>query len=290
VSARPVILTGASSLVGDFLIPRLLGAGFLVHALSRRPAPAPPRGPGLTWLRSDIAAPLEAVRLPEASALFHLAPLWLLPPLVPRLAERGLKRLVAFGSTSRFTKDASSDPEERDLARRLAEAEASLAAACDESAIAWTLFRPTLIYDGRRDQNVAAIARFVRRFGFLPVAGGARGLRQPVHADDLALACLAALDGPSTRGRAYDLVGGSTLSFAAMAETVFRALGREPRLVRVPLPLLRRLLKAASLLPGWHHLRAEMADRMDRDLCFDSSSARRDFGFSPRPFTLPPAP
>jgi len=285
-----VIVTGASSLVADFLIPRLLAAGFLVHALSRRPAPAPPRGPGLTWLRSDIAAPLEAVRLPEASALFHLAPLWLLPPLVPRLAERGLKRLVAFGSTSRFTKDASSDPEERDLARRLAEAEASLAAACDESAIAWTLFRPTLIYDGRRDQNVAAIARFVRRFGFLPVAGGARGLRQPVHADDLALACLAALDGPSTRGRAYDLVGGSTLSFAAMAETVFRALGREPRLVRVPLPLLRRLLKAASLLPGWHHLRAEMADRMDRDLCFDSSSARRDFGFSPRPFSLPPAP
>ncbi len=285
-----MIVTGASSLVADFLIPRLLAAGFLVHALSRRPAPAPPRGPGLTWLRSDIAAPLEAVRLPEASALFHLAPLWLLPPLVPRLAERGLKRLVAFGSTSRFTKDASSDPEERDLARRLAEAEASLAAACDESAIAWTLFRPTLIYDGRRDQNVAAIARFVRRFGFLPVAGGARGLRQPVHADDLALACLAALDGPSTRGRAYDLVGGSTLSFAAMAETVFRALGREPRLVRVPLPLLRRLLKAASLLPGWHHLRAEMADRMDRDLCFDSSSARRDFGFSPRPFSLPPAP
>jgi nucleoside-diphosphate-sugar epimerase len=284
-----VIVTGASSLVGDFLIPRLLGAGFLVHALSRQPAPAPPLGPGLTWLRSDIAAPLEAVRLPEAGDLFHLAPLWLLPPLVPRLAERGLKRLVAFGSTSRFTKDASSDPEERDLARRLAEAEATLVAACEKSAIAWTLFRPTLIYDGRRDQNVAAIARFVRRFGFLPVAGAARGLRQPVHAEDLALACLAALDAPSTRGRAYDLVGGSTLSFAAMAETVFRALGRKPRLVHVPLPLLRRLLKAASLLPGWHHLRAEMADRMDRDLCFDSSSARRDFGFSPRPFSFPVA-
>lgn len=284
-----MIVTGASSLVGDFLIPRLLGAGFLVHALSRQPAPAPPLGPGLTWLRSDIAAPLEAVRLPEAGDLFHLAPLWLLPPLVPRLAERGLKRLVAFGSTSRFTKDASSDPEERDLARRLAEAEATLVAACEKSAIAWTLFRPTLIYDGRRDQNVAAIARFVRRFGFLPVAGAARGLRQPVHAEDLALACLAALDAPSTRGRAYDLVGGSTLSFAAMAETVFRALGRKPRLVHVPLPLLRRLLKAASLLPGWHHLRAEMADRMDRDLCFDSSSARRDFGFSPRPFSFPVA-
>ena len=284
-----MIVTGASSLVGDFLIPRLLGAGFLVHALSRRPVPAPPLGPGPTWLRADIAEPLEAARLPEAGDLFHLAPLWLLPPLVPRLGERGLKRLVAFGSTSRFTKDASSDPEERALARRLAEAEASLVAACEKSAIAWTLFRPTLIYDGRRDQNVSAIARFVRRFGFLPVAGAARGLRQPVHAEDLALACLAALDAPSTRGRAYDLVGGSTLSFAAMAETIFRALGREPRLVHVPLPLLRRLLKAASLLPGLHHLRAEMADRMDRDLCFDSSSARRDFGFSPRPFSLPPA-
>jgi nucleoside-diphosphate-sugar epimerase len=282
-----VIVTGASSLVGDFLIPRLLAAGFLVHALSRRPAPERRGAPGLTWTRLDVAGPLETARLPEAVSLFHLAPLWLLPPLVPLLAERGLKRLVAFGSTSRFTKEASGDPRERDLARHLAAAEVSLAAACEKAGVAWTLFRPTLIYDGRRDQNVAAMARFARRFGFLPVAGAARGLRQPVHAEDLALACLAALDAPATEGRAYDLTGGSVLSFAEMAEAVLRALGRKPRLVHVPLPALRALLGAASVLPGWRHLRAEMADRMDRDLCFDSSSASRDFGYSPRPFSLP---
>jgi nucleoside-diphosphate-sugar epimerase len=288
MSSRAVLVTGASSVVGDFLIPRLLEAGFLVHALSRRPAPRPVSG--MTWLRADIAGPLPAALLPEAGVVFHLAPLWLLPPLVAPFAERGVTRLVAFGSTSRFTKDDSGDAEERDLARRLAAAEESLAAACAGSAVAWTVFRPTLIYDGRRDQNVAAIARFVRRFGFLPVAGAARGLRQPVHAEDLAAACVLALEAAVTRGRAYDLVGGSTLSFAEMAETVFRALGRKPRLVHLPLPLLRPLLKAASLLPGWHHLRAEMADRMNRDLCFDSTSARRDFGFSPRPFSFPVAP
>ena len=286
-ATRHAIVIGATSLVGDFLIPRLLAAGFEVHALSRRPAPSGLPASGVTWVTQDITGPLDPGRLPAATFLFHLAPLWLLPTLVPLAAKRGVRRIVAFGSTSRFTKEAAADAGERDVAQRLAAAEESLIAACRDHAIAWTLFRPTMIYDGRRDQNVTAIGRFVRRFGFLPVAGAARGLRQPVHADDLALACLSVLDVPATSGRAYDLAGGNTLSFAEMVETVFRALGRKPRLVHVPLPLLRLLLRAASVLPGLRHARAGMADRMDRDLCFDSTNARRDFGHAPRPFSFP---
>src|SRR5256885_11201307 len=44
--------------------------------------------------------------------------------------------LFPYTTLFRSTKDASSDPEERALARRLAEAEASLVAACEKSAIA----------------------------------------------------------------------------------------------------------------------------------------------------------
>ena len=52
----------------------------------------------------------------------------------------------------------------------------------------------TMIYDGVTDGNIAAIAAFIRRRGWFPVAGPARGLRQPVHAADVAAACLAALE------------------------------------------------------------------------------------------------
>jgi hypothetical protein len=45
---------------------------------------------------------------------------------------------------------------------------------------------------------------------------------------------------------------------------------------------------ALHLLPRYKHWTVEMAERMNRDLVFDHADATRDFGFSPRPFTLSP--
>ncbi len=241
---------------------------------------------GVTWERRDLTRGLGP---PEGRAryLFHVAPLWLLPAFVHELPAWGVERLIAFGSTSRFTKADSSNAKERELAARLAAAEEALAARASKAGIAWTLFRPTLIYGRGRDANVSAIGRFVRVAGFFPIAGRGTGRRQPVHAEDLALACVQALDNPVTFGRAYDLVGGTTLTYREMVETVFRGLGRRPRLVHVPRPVLSAVLAAASWLPGLRHLTPGMADRMDQDLTFDATPAARDFGYSPRPFRFP---
>lgn len=281
MAGRPAIVTGATSLVGDFLVPRLLAAGTPVTALSRRPAPAAPPA-GLTWQIADIGDP--SLRVPAGAVLFHLAPLWLLPPLLGRLAASGVRRVVALGSTSRFTKARSGSPRERQVAADLSAAEAALHAS---SGLDWTVLRPTLIYGRERDRNVSSLARLVRRFGFLPLAGDALGLRQPVHAEDVALACLAVVDTPATFGRAYDLGGGTTLTYRAMAETICRGLGRRPRLLRLPRRGLRALLRVGRHLPGLGHLTPEMADRMSEDLCFDWSEARRDFGYAPRRFGYP---
>src|SRR5207248_1766019 len=139
--------------------------------------------------------------------------------------------------------------------------------------IQWTIFRPTLIYGGGLDGNVTAIADFIHRFGFFPVAGEGRGRRQPVHADDLADACVKALECRPAFGRAYDLVGGTTLEYRAMVEAVARGIGREPRIVRLP-PSLLRLMAGRG--------RREIVRRMAEDLAFDSTEAVRDFGYSPR--------
>ena len=283
---RHALVTGATSLVGDFLLPRLAEAGFRVTAVSRRPAP-PAVPPGIAWLTADVSAPGGGERLPPADVLFHLAPLWLLPPLLAPAASRGATRVVALGSTSRFTKARSPASGERDVAARLAAAEAALEEEGRRRGFSWTVLRPTLVYGRGRDGNVSALARFAARYRFLPVAGEGKGRRQPVHAEDVATACLAALGAPAARDRAYDLGGGSTLTWTEMAEAVFRGLGREPRLVRVPRPLLRLVLRGASRVPGLRHLTPEMADRVDADLVFDWSDARRDLGYAPREFAYP---
>jgi nucleoside-diphosphate-sugar epimerase len=292
-AAAGVIVTGATGLVGHLLLPRLLDAGFPVQAVSRR---AGPPGPGrlegrprLRWIASDLAA--AASQPPRgfdpASILVHAAPLWLLPASLRSFAEIGVRRLVAFGSTSRDTRAASPSRAERETARRLAEAEQALQRGCQEHAMRWTLLRPTLVYGGGRDRNVSDVARVLVRLGFFPVAGAARGLRQPVHAADLATACISVLDAPASFDRAYDLPGGETLSYLEMVSRIARGVGREGRIVRLPLPLLRAALSVAGWLPGLRHVTPAMADRMNEDLVFDAAPARRDFGYDPRPFRFP---
>jgi nucleoside-diphosphate-sugar epimerase len=220
----------------------------------------------------------------------HAAPIWLLPPWLPRAAEAGVRRLVAVSSTSRFTKQGSGSSKERETVRRLAEAEAAVEEACRERGIRWTILRPTLVYGGGRDRNVSDVARFVARFGFFPIAGRGTGRRQPVHGADVAAAALEVLDKPATFDRAYATPGGETLPYAEMVSRIARGMGRTPRLVHLPLPLVRGALAAASFVPGLGHVTPDMADRMDEDLVFDLAPARRDFGYDPRPFRFPDEP
>ena len=271
-----ILVLGGTSLVGRFLLPRLAAQGLTATAVSRDP---PTDGPaGVTWVRADVEQPGWAQGLPRAATVLSLSPIWLLPAAVPALLAGGMSRIVAFSSTSRFTKQESPDAHERAVARRLAEGEAAVMGC----GAVWTVLRPTLIYAEGRDGNVTRLARLISRFGVLPLAGRGEGLRQPVHADDLAAAVLLAAASPAARDRAYELPGGETLTYRDMAARVFRALGKPPRLIAVP-PLLWRvgLTIASPLLPG---ATAAMGLRMAADLTFDGAPAARDFGWASRPF------
>ncbi|MDN5936191.1 MAG: SDR family NAD(P)-dependent oxidoreductase, partial [Nitrosospira sp.] len=279
-----IIVTGATSVIGHFLLTRLVEAGCEVHAVSRSPGESlSTTDKKVFWHQADIR---HAEQLPKvnAQALIHLAPLWLLPPLLPVLNPLRIERVIGFGSTSLFSKADSTDAGERQLAARFAAAEETIRSSCRNLEMNWTVFRPTLVYDCVRDKNVTVIARFVQRFGFFPLLGNAAGLRQPVHADDLAKACVMALGHPATFNKAYNLSGGETLSYQEMVEKIFGSLGKPARFLVIPAWLFRGAIRVVMLLPGKRNVTPEMAMRMNVDLCFDHADATRDFGFSPRPF------
>jgi nucleoside-diphosphate-sugar epimerase len=273
----PVLVLGATSLIGRRLMPRLEASALAVFALSRQAEPG-----RAGWLRGDLSAPdLDAV-LPAARTVLSLSPIWHLPQAMPALKAKGLQRLVAFSSTSVFTKASSPDAHERAVAARLAQGEADVRAFCEAQGVAWTILRPTLIYAEGQDQNVTRLARLIRRLGFLPLYGQGQGRRQPVHAADLAQAALDAAASPAAVNRAYDLPGGETLTYRVMAQRVFEGLGRRPRILAAPEGLWRLAFTLARpLLPG---ATAQMGARMAEDLTFDDASARADFGWNPRGF------
>ena len=278
---RRVLVLGATSLIGRRLIAAPTPRDIVLLALSRTP-PLGPAAAAAEWIAADLGDTALAERLPRVDAVVSLSPVWLLPQALPALIGAGATRLIAVSSTSRLTKGASPLAEERAVAARLAEGEDAVMAACGAAGVAWTLFRPTLIYAEGEDRNVSRLAALIARFGVLPLAGRGEGLRQPVHAADLAEAAWRALDAPAAFDRLYALPGGETLSYREMAVRIFEALGRRPRLVSLPPPLWRLgVALAAPWLPG---ATAAMGGRMSEDLAFDAAPAVRDFGYSPRPF------
>jgi uncharacterized protein YbjT (DUF2867 family) len=277
-----IIVTGASSQIGRCLLPRLEAAGYSVLALSRRRVSKKGAG-NVSWLAGDIAA-AATFTFPNADTLIHLAPLRLLPPILPTFLAQGGRRVICFGTTSRFVKAASADTGEQAFAAAQIGSEREIAALCGKAGAHWTVFRPTLIYGCEMDRNVTLIARMIRRFGFFPLLGKASGLRQPVHADDLAAACVAVIDSVGTFDQAYDLCGGETLSYRQMVERIFSGLGRPARFISVPIAAFQLAMWLVSRIPRFRDFNAEMARRMNDDLVFDSSAAVQDFGYAPRAF------
>ncbi len=277
--AGRTLILGATSLVGRFLTPRLVAEGVNPLAISRQ---VHGEAAAVAWIAADLGDPQLGARLPNLSTVFSLSPIWLLPDILPLLIERGARRVVAFSSTSRFTKSDSPVASERAVAARLAESEDRAIALCEAAGVVWIILRPTLIYAEGLDGNVSRLARLIRRFGVLPLAGSGGGLRQPVHADDLATAALKAAVSEAAENRAYDLPGGETLTYRAMAERVFEGMGRTPRILAVPAPVWALAFALAKpLLPG---ATAAMGSRMSEDLVFDAGPAQFALDWAPRPF------
>jgi nucleoside-diphosphate-sugar epimerase len=272
---------GATSLVGACLLPLLIESGAAVIAHSRRAPTAP--GDGVEWRQlSDDGEPgVELI-----PCWICVAPVWVLPDYFRLLEAHGARRVVVLSSTSRFTKDDSNDPHEQEVAVRLAAAEARVQQWAESCGVEWVVLRPTLIYGLGRDKNIAEIARFIRRSGFFPVFGKAGGLRQPIHVQDVAGACAAALQAAAVVDRAYNISGGETLSYRAMVLRVFAALGRRPLLLTVPLWAFSLAVIVLRRVPRYRQWSSAMAQRMNRDLVFDHLDAARDFGFKPRAFLL----
>lgn len=276
---KTALLFGGSGQIGAALLPLLLADGWQVLALSRQPQVD---APGLHWLRGELA---RMPALPEAvDAILSCGPLdafarW------HAAAPLRCPRVIAFGSTSVHVKQASSDAGERDLARRLRDAEAQLAASAAARDEAVTVLRPTLVYGAGRDASLSRSARLAMRHGRFALPRSATGLRQPVHVEDLAAAAMAALASAVSAGRSYDLPGGETLRYREMLARVLASLSPPPRLHLLPSPLFRLLLALAQARGIARDLGAAAIARMGDDLVFDAGPARRDFGYAPRPFT-----
>jgi nucleoside-diphosphate-sugar epimerase len=204
--------------------------------------------------------------------IIHLAQLRHIPTIISSLNKfENLPRLIIIGTTGIYS-------QYNEYSRDYKTAESQL----QTYQGSYCLLRPTMIYGSHRDKNLHKLIKFCDRYGFFPVFGSGDNLVQPVHAEDLAQAILTALQRPHIQG-AYDLSGGTVVTFRELLTLVGKLLGKPVRQISLPLNagvwsaiILENLFKERS------PVRREQILRLQEDKAYPHDAAQRDLDFFPR--------
>lgn len=268
-------MTGGTGFTGRYVAERLREAGHKLRCLVRPGSDASGLADQVVLVPGDLDDRDSLRRLLEgADALVGVASLGFghAPNLVEACEAAAVRRAVFFSTTSIFTKLESASKATRLSAERRIE----------ESRIAWTILRPTMIYGTERDRNLSRLIRFLSKAPVVPLPGGGRALLQPVFVEDLAIAVEKALTATRAEQRAYNLPGATPAPLREIVAFILSKLSRRAAVVGVPIKpmaFLAGLWRRTSLPP---RVSREQVLRLAEDKAFEFAPARADFGYAPR--------
>ena len=312
------LVTGATGLVGSYIVERLLADGWRVRALIRDAARAGQLSRVGVELRSGDV--LDVDRFAGAArgvdVVFHAA-----AAITPRGGWEAFRRVnvdgtrhaVAaaaaagarllhvssvgvYGPRARYgTARGATDeavvlqplPEGAFYARSKRESEAIALSAHERGDVWATAVRPCVIY-GRRDrQFVPRVGRLLRR-GFAPTIGGGRSTLAIVHAANVADGAVRAAATDAAGGKAYNVANDFDVTVVDFYRLAAEGLGRRVRLVPVPMAVARAALATVRAIgpvvlgPRMNVVtESSSLDFITRDNPFSSERAREEIKWTP---------
>jgi NADH dehydrogenase len=149
------------------------------------------------------------------------------------------------------------------------------------SGLAWTIFRPSVIY-GAGDGLVSMLAGMVRRLPIVPVVGDGRQRLQPVAVEHVAAGFARAVVTEASTKQTYVVAGPDTVSMLELLDLIGGALHRRVRTVRVPIGLMRPMAHALHRLPSFP-LTPDQLLMLEEDNTGDARPFYDAFGLTPLP-------
>jgi nucleoside-diphosphate-sugar epimerase len=289
-----VLVTGASGFVGRVAVPRLVAAGHEVRVALRGPVPDPPSG---SILVGEIGPDTEwRPALEGMDAVLHLAARVHVMrdraggdgdfmrtnaegtlQLAHAAAQAGATRFV-FVSTIKVNGEATADrPFRADDVPAPCDAygRSKLAAEVGLREIGGldvAIVRPPLVHGPGAKGNLGRFCRLARAGLPVPLAG-IENRRDLVGVENLADLLERCLWHPAAPGQVYLAADGEPLSTPQLYRVIATAIGRVPRMFRVPVPLMRAAGRAIGL-------GAEI-DRLTQSLEVDVGKTRDLLGWQP---------
>ncbi len=274
-----LLIFGLSGQVGDALLPLLSDSQYQVMAISRH---TKSDAKNIIWQQADFSN-FKSIEK-NFDAIVSLGPLdafsnWLMSSNIET------KKIIVLSSTSIVTKKNSPDANERKLAQLLHESEQILLRYAENAAMKLIILRPTLIYGMGRDQSLSRLLHMAKRYKFVLLPKNAGGLRQPVHAADIADAVFKALQLPGCDRLILDLPGGETLSFDQMLLSTLQKHSPKAIVLRISDRMFELGLRAAAFSGLANGLGAGFFARLREDWVFDAAPAQVALCYQPRPFS-----
>jgi uncharacterized protein YbjT (DUF2867 family) len=283
-----ILLTGATGTVGSALLRRLTAQGAPVRCLVRDPRRLGDQRVRVQIALGDLANPASFRHaLRGVDTVVHLAATIRDQPRTSieevnaigtlrlvRAAERaGARRFLFFSAlgTSHHSRT------------RFFRAKALARDAVEASALETAVFSPSIVYTPG-DPWLTLLERFAL-LPAVPVSGSGHARFQPIWAEDVADAVVAALAGETLPARGIDLAGPETLSYDDIVRVVLRAGGHRRPLLHVPLRAVRASLDVIERLSGPRAFATwEEAELMEEPMTTPRGDADvRELGVTPLP-------
>jgi nucleoside-diphosphate-sugar epimerase len=304
MTARTMLVTGASGFVGQLLSAELLSRGHTVRVVLRDSGFSPPSGATVSKISSidaetdwtsalrgvgtviHLAARVHVMKDVSADPLaeFRKVNLHGTENLARQAAGAGIKRLVYVSSIkvngenteeAPYTESDAADPKDPYGISKW-EAEQVLHRIAQETGLEVVIVRPPLVYGPGVKGNFISLFKAIDKGLPLPLAG-ARNARSLVYVGNLVDALIACATDPQAAGQTYLVSDGGAVSTAELVREIARALKRQDRSFYFPPAILHGL---AGLLG-----KTAQVDRLFGSLRVDSSKLTQQLNWTP-PYSL----
>jgi NADH dehydrogenase len=286
---RTALVTGGAGVMGCRLVKRLRNDGWRVRALVLPGDPLKERAAafGAEIVEGDVGRAASLLGCcDDVDTVFHLAAVIIAhdPSVFQRVNRAGTAHIVAEAERAgveHFVYVSSASvtyPKRTPYAESKLAAEAIVRAARD---MAWTIARPTLVYDVGGGQELFLFLDYLKKLPVVPFIGDGSALKRPVWAEDVVDGLARMAGNPAAYGKIYNLSGAEAVTMQELSELLLRHLDRPRPFVHVPVALCRAVALAWSAVSKHPALTLSAIAGIVNDADLDPSSAQRELGYRP---------
>jgi nucleoside-diphosphate-sugar epimerase len=289
VPSKTVLVTGAAGVMGARLSRGLVDAGWSVRALVLPGDPLRARLADLPCeIREGDVADAASLRgaCDGVDTVYHCAAVIIAhdDAVFARVNREGTRHLCAEAAAAgvrHFVYVSSASvtyPALTAYGRSKRDAEDIVTGT---GAFAFTIVRPTLVYDEAGGQEFLMFLRYLERFPVVPFIGPGRARKRPVWSGDVVDGLLRLAGNPVSHGKTYNLSGGEAIEIIELARLMLRHAGGARPFVSLPVPLCRALAAVLGRVMARPPLNRYVIAGMINDADLDPSLAMHDLGYRP---------